>query len=336
MPERIEKTVFISYRRTNSFMARAVYQSLTDKGFDVFFDFEGINSGDFEQIILGNLRARAHFLVILTPSALERCNEPGDWLRREIEIAIDEKRNIVPLFFEGFNFSSPSIAQYLVGKLAMLKNYNGLNVPADYFNEAIDRLVSRFLNVPLDAVLHPLSIDAKKGAAIQKAAVEKAEVVTESELTAETWFEKGYKEGEAGHFNEAIQNYTEAIQLKPDYATAFYNRGVNLAKKGDFANAIGDYTEAIQLQPEYPESYYNRGTSYNELGEYDKGIRDLTEAIKQKPGFADAYFNRAFAWNRKNNYYSAIADLEDHIKSGGARKKDAEGLIQDLKSRLKA
>ena len=104
MTGRIEKTVFISYRRTNSFMALAVYQNLTAKGFDVFLDLQGINSGDFEQIILGNLRARAHFLVILTPSALERCNEPGDWLRREIETAIDEKRNIIPLFFDGFNF----------------------------------------------------------------------------------------------------------------------------------------------------------------------------------------------------------------------------------------
>lgn len=336
MPERVEKTVFISYRRTNSFMARAVYQSLTAKGFDVFFDFEGINSGDFEQIILGNLRARAHFLVILTPSALERCVEPGDWLRREIETAIDEKRNIVPLFFEGFNFSSPAIAQYMVGKMAMLKNYNGLNVPADYFNEAIDRLVSRFLNVPLDAVLHPLSKDARKGAAVQKAAVEKAEVVTENELTAEAWFEKGYKEGEAGNFDEAIQNYTEAIRLKPDYTRAFYNRGVNLAKKRDFTAAITDYSEAIRLQSKYPEAYYNRGTSYNELGEHDKAILDLTEALKQRPGFADAYFNRAFAWNKKKDNYSAIADYEDHIKHGGARKKDAESIIQNLKSRLKS
>jgi hypothetical protein len=120
VPRRIEKTVFISYRRTNSFTARAVYQSLIAKGYDIFFDYEGVNSGDFEQIILGNLRARAHFLVILTPSALERCNEPGDWLRREIETAMDEKRNIVPLFFEGFNFGSPSISQYLTGKIEEL------------------------------------------------------------------------------------------------------------------------------------------------------------------------------------------------------------------------
>ncbi len=335
MTGRIEKSVFISYRRTNSFMARAVYQSLTAKGYDVFFDYEGINSGDFEQIILGNLRARAHFVVILTPSALERCNNPDDWLRREIEVSIDEKRNIIPLFFEGFNFGSPSIAQYLTGKLSMLDNYNGLNVPSDYFNEAMDRLVNRFLNVPLDAVIHPLSAEAKKNADSQKAAVKKTAKVTESDLSAEEWFENGYKQGEARMYDEAIQYYTEAIRRKPDYPMAYYNRGVNRSNKGDYAGSILDSTEAIHLQPDYPEAYYNRGTSYNNIGEHDKALRDLTEAIRQKPGFADAYFNRAFAWNIKKDYYSAIADYEDHIKFGGARKQDCENLIRELRTYLK-
>jgi len=74
----IEKTVFISYRRTDVYTALAVYQSLTSKGYDVFFDYTSIPSGDFEQIIVSNIRARAHFLLILTPTALDRCDEPDD------------------------------------------------------------------------------------------------------------------------------------------------------------------------------------------------------------------------------------------------------------------
>ena len=69
---RVEKTVFLSYRRTNATWALSIYQNLTTKGFDVFFDYKGITSGDFESVILENIRARAHFLVALTPSALER------------------------------------------------------------------------------------------------------------------------------------------------------------------------------------------------------------------------------------------------------------------------
>lgn len=276
---RIEKTVFISYRRTNSFMARAVYQSLTARGYDVFLDYEGINSGDFEQIILGNLRAHAHFLVILTSSALERCNEPGDWLRREIEVAIDEKRNIVPLFFEGFNFGSPSIGQYLTGKMERLKNYNGLNVPSDYFNEAMDKLTNRFLNTPLDGVLHPLSQDARKGAEVQKSALEKTETVTERELSAEEWFEKGYK---ATDHDEEIYYNSEAIRLKPDYAAAFYNRGLAHHAKGDLEGAIRDYNEAIRLQPDYVLAFYNRGLARHAKGELEAAIKDFDEANRLK------------------------------------------------------
>ena len=53
MPK-IEKTVFISYRRTNIYNALAVYQDLTKHGYDVFFDFESIDSGDFEQPEVAN------------------------------------------------------------------------------------------------------------------------------------------------------------------------------------------------------------------------------------------------------------------------------------------
>src|SRR5256885_16814564 len=101
--ERIEKTVFISYRRTNFPWALAIFQNLTQHGFDAFFDYNGIASGDFERVILANIASRAHFLVLLTPSALERCGDPEDWLRREIEAAFEVKRNIVPLMLEGFD-----------------------------------------------------------------------------------------------------------------------------------------------------------------------------------------------------------------------------------------
>src|SRR5215467_1496455 len=138
--KRIEKTVFISYRRTNSAWALAVFQNLTQHGYDVFFDFSGIGSGDFERVIIENIKARAHFLVLLTPSALERCGEPEDWLRREIETALETERNMVPLLLEGFNFSTPTIANQLTGKLARLQRYNALTVPVEYFSQAMERL----------------------------------------------------------------------------------------------------------------------------------------------------------------------------------------------------
>ncbi|MBN1453242.1 MAG: toll/interleukin-1 receptor domain-containing protein [Anaerolineales bacterium] len=170
---RVEKTVFISYRRKDVYRALAIYQYLTSHGYDVFFDYTNISSGDFEQIIVANIRARAHFILILTPTALDRCNEPGDWLRREIETAIDERRNIVPLFIEDFSFDLPNVSGKLTGKLSFLKRYNGLFVHDDFFEQAMNRLVDTFLNVRLDAVLNPISTEVQHRVKQEQIAVNK-------------------------------------------------------------------------------------------------------------------------------------------------------------------
>ncbi len=187
---RIEKTVFISYRRENVPWALAIFQNLTQHGFDVFFDFGGIASGDFERVILENIKARAHFIALLTPTALDKCANPGDWLRREIETALDERRNVVPLLLEGFEFGTPEIVARLTGRLAVLRNYNGLRVPADYFIEAMQRLREKFLNLPLDAVLHPASASAREVALVEQQVAATASAVSEKKLTAQEYVRK--------------------------------------------------------------------------------------------------------------------------------------------------
>jgi formylglycine-generating enzyme required for sulfatase activity len=171
---RIEKTVFISYRRTDVYTGLAVYENLRNRGYDVFFDYRSVSSGDFEQIITSNIKARAHFLLILTPTALDRLNEPEDWLRREIETAIEEKRNIIPLFFKGFRFGTPSLSGTLTGKLKSLSRYNGLNVHEDYFEEAMYRLRNEYLNKPLETVLHPVSNTVQRIVKEEQIAADKA------------------------------------------------------------------------------------------------------------------------------------------------------------------
>src|SRR5271165_5592861 len=212
---RIEKTVFISYRRTNVPWVLAISQNLTHNGYDVFFDYTGLASGDFETAILENIHARAHFLVLLTPSALERCGDPGDWLRREIEAALDSKRNVVPLMLEAFDFGTPSISNQLTGKLALLRKYNAMTVSAEYFDAAMEKL-RKFLNVALDTVVQPASPAASRAAMDEKMAVASAPAVAEEELTSQQCFERGV---DARDLDDKLRFYREAIRLQPDYAS---------------------------------------------------------------------------------------------------------------------
>ena len=171
---RIDKTVFISYRRADWSAATLVFQNLSRHGFDVFIDFDGLASGDFEHAILENIRARAHFVVLLTPNALDRCDNPDDWLRREMEAAMAARRNVVPLLLDGFSFEGDAARQHLQGQLAPLSRYNALSVPHGYFDDAMERLRSKYLAVATDAVLHPPSEHAQRVAEQQQAAAKQA------------------------------------------------------------------------------------------------------------------------------------------------------------------
>ena len=343
--DRVEKTVFLSYRRTNIPWALAIFQNLTQYGFDVFFDFNGIASGDFERIILSNIVSRAHFLVLLTPSALERCKDPEDWLRREIEAALASQRNVVPLMLENFDFGMPGIANQLAGGLAELRNYNGLRIPSDYFDAAMERLRTKFLNVPLTAVLHPASPSALQAASDQKAAASAAPSVQEIELTAQQWFERGVAAVDAA---EKVRAYTEAIRLYPDYADAFRNRGIALhgmnaldealenynqairlnasdfhayqnrsvirQKKGDTAGAKEDFEKAQRLKVDRAKPLVERGIQSRRSALFEKALQEFNEAIRLNPEYAEAYFNRGKTRREQGDSDKALRDYNEALR----------------------
>ena len=47
----------------------------------------------------------------------------------------------------------------------------------------------------------------------------------------------------------AVADYTQAIEIDPNNAVAFYNRGLTWIRKGDDQRAIADFDEAIRLDP---------------------------------------------------------------------------------------
>ena len=320
---RIAKDVFISYRRTNISWALAVFQNLTRHGYDVFYDFDGLGSGDFERGILENIRNRSHFILLLTPSALERCSEPGDWLRREIETALQCQRNIVPLMLEGFSFSSPGIANQLTGALATLRKYNAPRIPADYFEEAMGRLREKYLNVPVDVVLHPASSTARRVVKAQQVAARRAPGVSESALNAQEWFEQGFI---ATDPDEKLRCYAEAIRLDPDFAAAYGNRGNVLRVRGDIEGALEHYGEVIRINPGDGLAYYNRGAALYEIGDLDDALDDFNEAIRLAPDMAAGYVSRGLAyqarWFNRDMFSSegrvdqnaALQDFNDAIR----------------------
>lgn len=343
--DRVENTVFLSYRRTNAPWALAIWQNLTHNKYDVFLDFDGTASGDFKGIVIENIRARAHFLILLTPSALDRVRERGDLLRREIEAALENKRNIVPLMLEGFKFDSPTIASQLKGSLAPLKSYNALSVPAEFFDEAMTRLRKKYLNVPRDMVLHPTSRSAERVAKSHQAAASSAPAVSKHEMSAQHWFELGFNTSD---HDEEIRFFSKAISRDPKFAVAFYNRGLARYNKGDFDGAIADYSQSIRLERGDADDFFNRALAYSAKGHQKRAIRDYDEAIGLNPFDADILYNRGLTREACDDLkgaqedYSAAIRLKPKfsdafIARGNVRaaQRDVVGALSDYKQAIR-
>jgi formylglycine-generating enzyme required for sulfatase activity len=143
-----QKTVFISYRRAISkHLARSIYQDLKMNGWDVFLDVNTIDSGDFDRIILNQIGARAHFILLISKGSLERCANSGDWVLREIEEAVRLGRNIVPIVEEEAKIETE--INYLPESLrAVIGKKNALPLPHFFFDPAMEMLRNRFLKTP--------------------------------------------------------------------------------------------------------------------------------------------------------------------------------------------
>lgn len=72
--------------------------------------------------------------------------------------------------------------------------------------------------------------------------------------------------GEQGRFEEALKDYTAAIQLNPRHCRAFYNRAFSNDRLRRYDAAVSDYTRALEIQPGNATAYHNRASLFERLG----------------------------------------------------------------------
>ncbi len=67
-------------------------------------------------------------------------------------------------------------------------------------------------------------------------------------------------------------------ELNQKCAKTYYNRGLAHSKKGEVELAIKNYTKAIELKPDYADAYYRRSKAWLRLGGTEKAKSDMAAA----------------------------------------------------------
>lgn len=133
--------IFISYRRNGGeYTAKILRDRLEDQGYQVFFDVESLRSGYFNTKLYSVIDECKDFLLILSPNALDRCEDPNDWVRLEVEHALAQEKNIIPIMLRGFEFP-----EHLPEILEPLRYLHGLEANSQFFDAFIQQLCTKFL-----------------------------------------------------------------------------------------------------------------------------------------------------------------------------------------------
>lgn len=88
-----------------------------------------------------------------------------------------------------------------------------------------------------------------------------------------------------------------AVSTRPRSPSAetFEIRGPGLAGLGKLEEALEDFDEALRIRPEFPEAFRNRGMSKAQLDRTEDAMADFDIEVSQSSDTTEAYFNRRAA-----------------------------------------
>lgn len=102
----------------------------------------------------------------------------------------------------------------------------------------------------------------------------------QSSEVGEAFFSRGNAYSGLERFNEAIKDYSKAIEYDPTYAMAFSNRGASYARLEDFDRALCDLIHAIRLDPKCAIAYRNIGGVLNMKGAKERAMVYFAAAVR--------------------------------------------------------
>jgi tetratricopeptide (TPR) repeat protein len=115
-------------------------------------------------------------------------------------------------------------------------------------------------------------------------------------------------------FKEALQGYSRAIELRPNYALAFLGQSNVLTKLEAHEHAAACIDCAIKLMPDYELLFFNRGNIMDTLGKTDEAIRSFDRAIELQPTYGQAWHNRANLLGLTKRFDEAKSGFNEAIR----------------------
>ncbi|MGJ3239652.1 MAG: tetratricopeptide repeat protein [Anaerolineae bacterium] len=156
-------------------------------------------------------------------------------------------------------------------------------------------------DVDIDALVDEALLDVQSGNF--SGAVEKMDIVLAVEDVMQAYLIRGVARTQLGQTNEAIDDFSQAIELEPWQFDLYIFRGDAYFNNGDLSNALLDYDQAIDINLFSVEAYQRRANVNYNLGDTTAG--DVDDLIA-----------RAIIASSENDTSTTFAFLDEAIATG--------------------
>ena len=105
---------------------------------------------------------------------------------------------------------------------------------------------------------------------------------------APLYYNRGWAQDELGRREAAIEDYSRAIAIQPDYIPAYVARGYSHMSLGDLPAAIEDYDLVLRVDPDVFIARFNRALAFELSGDLEAAMEDYQKAYELRPDSARA------------------------------------------------
>ncbi|YAF93955.1 MAG: tetratricopeptide repeat protein [Nodularia sp. CChRGM 3473] len=141
-------------------------------------------------------------------------------------------------------------------------------------------------------------------------------------LTFADYYQQGHAAYQIRDYEQAVENFSQAIQQEPTNARAYVNRGNARYNLKDYEGALKDYNQALQINPNEIKAFVNRGNARYMLAEYsndpdreyNQAIADFNQALRINNQETEAYIRRGIVRSQMARYSSeSVQDYKQAI-----------------------
>jgi tetratricopeptide (TPR) repeat protein len=117
-----------------------------------------------------------------------------------------------------------------------------------------------------------------------------------------------------GHYQNAVQAYSEAIELTRMNPESFHGRAVSYVALEKFTDALPDLKRTLQLQPESLEILKELSEVHRAAGDFNKAAEAIQEYLVYYPEQAEAFYLHGQILYESGKYLKALSSFNQCLE----------------------